>query len=60
MGVLLAGAVLPVLATIWSWEAAILAAVTMPAVTALLLVTMVPPDPPGGSVSSVWRSLLTV
>jgi MFS family permease len=52
MGVLLAGAVLPVLATIWSWEAAILAAVTMPALTALLLVTMVPPDPP----RRTWRS----
>lgn len=52
VGVLLAGAVLPVLAATWSWQAAVLAAVIMPATTAVLLVTMVPPDPP----RRAWRS----
>lgn len=45
VGVLIAGAVLPALAGVWSWHTAVALLVVVPIGGALLLLTVVPPDP---------------
>ena len=52
VGVLIAGAVLPALATIWSWRVAVALAIIGPALAAIVLVRLVPPDEP----RRAWRS----